>query len=139
MSDEEEELKKQDVIVRSENEGSPWFWKLFGGAIISIISVLFVLIISYITSTLNTNATESRESYKKLWQENTSLREKASGNEQSLQALKERMAVIEATLKERAACDKEQEKQIFELKEKILKLETRLEVAKEAAAKKDTK
>lgn len=124
----EETLKKQDIVVRNENEGSPWFWKLFGGAIISIISVLFVLIMSHITSTLNQNGVEARESAKKLLQETSTLREKTSVNEQAIQSLKDKLLIAEVSLKERILSEKDQEKQIFELKEKILRLETKLDI-----------
>lgn len=146
-------------------EGSPWFWKLFGGALIGLTTLLLAVILNTLTNNISTFRAEIMTTLSQMKEENVQMREKLasmiqardSGREQYkeleklvkanddlLKLHKEKMALLEAGLKERQTYSEENvktwkitqdklEKEIADLKkenadlkERILRFEAKL-------------
>lgn len=115
------------------NEGSLWFWRLFGGAIIGLIGVLFVTTISGV----NSNIALMRSELAQIKADNEKQLDKLStDNEKQLEKLKDEIANIKNQLsasdefknnfKDRFSAIDSDVKNLMTLKEKLLLLEGRI-------------
>jgi len=145
-------LKDSEIMEIMETnfnpEGSPWFWKLFGAALIGSLGVLLMVILNAIhANTLSvrfeliTAVTEHKEQidsdFSKLRDQLKELEVKIAASDEFKTSVKEKLLSIDSSMKERTQfsetsvatmyqSDKEQSDQIRELRERILKLEEKL-------------
>ncbi len=136
-------------------EGSPWFWKLFGPAIIGLAGIL--LMFSF--NSINTNVFETKQEFKshleevkksiadskvvifnevsKIRDEVGLLKAKLAALEEFREGSKDKLASMDSSIKERATYsesnvsllrdkDKEHNMLVVELRERIVKLEEQL-------------
>jgi len=113
------EAQAQSVVTES-----PWFWKVFGGAIISVITVLVALVGNTVMTNMSNTRTELMTLVTALKEEQVNMREKLAALmqakesgmarftdlekavrtlEDNCKSQKEHMAVIDSAIKERAA------------------------------------
>jgi predicted nucleic acid-binding Zn-ribbon protein len=156
---------KEEVKVTAQHiEGSPWFWKLFGGALIGLTTLLLAVILNSLTNSVSSFRSEITSTLIQMKEENVLIREKLAAlnqardsgkeryadldrlvkiNDELLRLHKEKIALLEAGLKERQTYSEENvktwkatqeklEKEIADLKkehadlkERILRLETK--------------
>ena len=129
-------------------EGSPWFWKIFGAALIGSLGVLLMIILNAIhantlsvRSDLTTAIAEHKRQidtdFSKLRDQLKELEVKIAAFDEFKTGVKEKLVSIDAAIKERTQysetnvatmhqSDKEHSDQIRELRERILKLEEKL-------------
>jgi hypothetical protein len=109
------------------HEGAPWFWKLFGGAIIGLMTGLLVLFFSTISSNIQQYRNDVQGTQSKMWSELNALKAE-------LATIKEKCSTTETGWKERAvfvekeftalkASDKDQDAKIMDLRERLLRIE----------------
>lgn len=103
-------------------EGSPWFWKIFGGTIIGAITFLMVAHISNINTNIERAKNETKLELIELRSEVKELRSALDKNRERVVALeqsslKDRTALIESAQKEMATS-------LDDRKQKIIALET---------------
>lgn len=84
-------------------EGSPWFWKIFGGAIMGLISVLLIGYISNIGNNFDRSLIDLRGDVKEMRQQLDTQRERLAVLEQGsykdkITTLETRAAALEAAL-----------------------------------------
>lgn len=108
------EEKKTEVQY---TEGSPWFWKIFGGAIIGVVSFLLLAHINNI----NQSIIASKNEYSSLLKD---LKEDIKSNRELINGTRERLTAVEQnTVKDRlVALEKSREEQ----GNKVISLETSL-------------
>lgn len=70
-----------DVKVQY-HEGSPWFWKIFGGAIIGLVSILLLSHLTNINNTIDRSFIDLRTEIKELRQHNDAQKERILALEQ---------------------------------------------------------
>lgn len=141
----------------SEQEGSPWFWKIFGGAILGMLTLLGVTLMNVINNANHQSKTDlngaiqeirsdikvmnndlaqqkaklsniENASYK---EEIDSIRKKIEDVEQGVVSRNEKIAAIESTLislKEKVGEEASANKQLYE---KIVQLENDIKILKE--------
>lgn len=92
------------------SEGSPWFWKIFGGTIMGMITFLLLAHITSINANIERSKSETKAEINELRIESKDLRiildhnrERVVMLEQNLTTLKERTVTLELCLKENAA------------------------------------
>lgn len=129
-------------------EGSPWFWKLFGAALIGFSSVLLMIILNAINSNtlsiraeLTTSITENKRQHdidvSKLRDQLKELEVKIAASEEFKLAIKDKVNSLDILIKEKNALfdttvaairvsDKEFRDKILKIEEKMLKLEEKL-------------
>jgi septal ring factor EnvC (AmiA/AmiB activator) len=88
-------MTESERIVHSE--GSPWFWKIFGGAIMGIISLLLLAHITNINNNIDRSFTELRGDIREVRGHIDRHREKLMYIEQSSNN-KEKIAAMEKTI-----------------------------------------
>lgn len=79
-------------------EGSPWFWKIFGGAIMGVISILLLAHITNINSNIDRSFLSLRGEIKDLFTTIDVQRERVASLEQNREQNKEKFANFEKTL-----------------------------------------
>lgn len=125
MSEERKENQEEPLLqAQCHNQAeSPWFWKVFGGAIISIITVLAALVGNSLMNSMSTTRSELMLMITALKDENVGMREKMAAMAQVKESLqvrcndlekmiksvddinkiyKDKMTVLESTVKEKA-------------------------------------
>jgi septal ring factor EnvC (AmiA/AmiB activator) len=113
------------VSVKNYTEGPPWFWKIFGGAIISSVSVLLFSYMATINNNFDRNFQELRGDIKELKQiidvqkERISRLEQDPIREQKMTALETSNIAIKEELKALREWCKEISKSVSELREKV--------------------
>lgn len=113
------------VSVKNYTEGPPWFWKIFGGAIISSVSVLLFSYMATINNNFDRNFQELRGDIKELKQiidlqkERISRLEQDPTREQKITALETSNISIKEDLKTLRDWCKETSKSVSELREKV--------------------
>lgn len=156
---------KETVFTAQHIEGSPWFWKLFGGALIGLTTLLLAVILNSMMNSLTMLRMETLTTITQIKEENVQMREKLatinqardSGkeryneldklvkvNDELLKLHKEKIALLEAGVKERQMYSEENvktakaaqeklekeiadlKKETSDLKERILRLETKM-------------
>ncbi len=135
--------------MTNTSEGSPFFWKLFGGTIIGTISLLLMIILNHLVTSDNVLRTELTNISAQVKTENTqyfekfkdelaviksqisaleefksSARDKLSSIEESI---KDKTSSMELSISENKLTLKEIEARIETLKEKLYKLEPKKE------------
>jgi chromosome segregation ATPase len=80
---------------RIYTEGGPWFWKIFGGAIVSLVSILLLSYITNINSNSDRSISDVRGDIKELRNHLDAQKERLSALEQL--ACKEKIASLEKT------------------------------------------
>jgi chromosome segregation ATPase len=131
MSDKEEEVKAQQVVTQQHIEGSPWFWKLFGGALIGLTTLLLAVILNSLTNNISTFRAEITTTLTQMKEENVQIRERLAmmtqardsgkeryndldklvkANDELLKLHKEKIALLEVGLKERQTYSEENTK-----------------------------
>lgn len=98
----------------SDGDGQPLFWRLFGGAVTGLVTVLLAAILNH----LHVSVITARQEVAAVREEVAALREKVSALQQARDIQRESLQNIRAG-------DKERDKAIQDLKEKVLKLEAR--------------
>jgi chromosome segregation ATPase len=93
-------------------EGSPWFWKIFGGAIMGLVSILLLAHITNINSNVDRTFLDLRGDNKELNRSVEELRHKITTCESSNSALKEEVKILRDW-------NKETSRQVQELREKL--------------------
>jgi len=89
-------MSEQEQHKQQNTEGSPWFWKIFGSAIVGALTFLFVAHITNINSNIERSKSEVKMDIKELKIISDSSREKIS----DLEKTKTEIASIAANLKE---------------------------------------
>lgn len=129
-------------------EGSPWFWKLFGAALIGSSGLLLMVILNAIHSNtlsvrseLTTLVTEHRRQidsdFSKLRDQLKELEVKIAASDEFKTSVKEKLllmdsvtnaekTVLSTSITTMNQSDKEQSDQIRELRERMIKLEEKL-------------
>jgi|694.fasta_scaffold08330_14 chromosome segregation ATPase len=105
-------------------EGSPWFWKIFGGAIMGIISILLLTHITNINSNIDRTFLSLRGENKDLYVMIDSQKERLVGLEQNREQYKEKISSLEKSLLQ-------SQLSIDEFKQKVVATETQLNSLKE--------
>lgn len=77
-------------------EGSPWFWKIFGGAIMGLISILLLAHIQNINNLIDRSTIELRSDIKEARQELDKHKERLAVLEQG--AYKDKLLALEKTV-----------------------------------------
>lgn len=135
--------------MTNESEGSPFFWKLFGGTIIGTISLLLMIILNHLVTSVNVLRTELTNISAQVKTENAQYFEKfkddLAGIKSQISALeefksssrdklssieeitKDKNSKMEAAISENKLTLKEIEARIETLKEKLYKLEPKKE------------
>lgn len=152
-------------LTAQQLEGSPWFWKLFGGALIGLTTLLLAVILNTMMNNQMAFRSEAMATITQIKEENVQMREKLatinqardSGkeryneleklvkvNDELLKLHKEKIALLEAGLKERQMYSEENakatksamekmekengdlKKELADLKERLLRLETKV-------------
>jgi len=129
-------------------EGSPWFWKLFGGGIMGLIGVLLALIIN----NLNVNVTSARSDlmnitvqqktdneiqFGRLKDELVNVGKQIASLEEFKMATKDKLLVLEKDVKDASKLlettlntfrnhDKEVDGNIISMREKLLSIEEKI-------------
>lgn len=134
-------------------DGAPWFWKLFGGTMIGLIGVLLMVILNNFSGNMNTvrneimmTKSEMESQLTRLKDEITALTVKISALEEFKASAKEKTNSLEGALQERTKFsesnvalmrehDKEHDAQITTLRERVLRLEEKLQNEKNEKAK----
>ncbi len=111
----------------TENE-SPWFWKVFGGAIISIITLLLAFFVNSLMINISNNRSEIFTALNALKEENASLREKVAALTQGQVRVND---LIKASDDMNKLSIKTTNEKVQELKDRISKLESKNEPKKE--------
>lgn len=101
-------------------EGSPWFWKLFGGAIISVTTLLLAVILNNFNNNIVVIRQDCNVSISKLHEEFAGVKEKLAGLDS---ALRERTSASEKYADIMRVNDAEHAKQLIEVRERLLRLE----------------
>ena len=119
-------------------EGSPWFWKLFGGTLIGFIGILLMLVINNIIGNqISTRAelnsviaelkSESSAQITKLKDEVSNLKAQVAAVDEFKDATKDKLTSVDNLLKDHLeSCKevaKEQETQLRDVREKFILLE----------------
>ncbi|GDY06305.1 hypothetical protein LBMAG51_10920 [Phycisphaerae bacterium] len=125
-------------------EGSPWFWKLFGGTIISIIGILLAVILQNVNYNVNLIRNELSQAKSELEGQVARIKDEVAlikaqqaALEEFRSSTKEKLGSVDALIKERAAYsetnvaemrshDKEHDAQLRTLSERILRLEEKM-------------
>lgn len=79
-------------------EGSPWFWKIFGGAIVGVISILLLTHITSINSNIDRSFLSLRSEIKDVLTNLDSQKERVVSLEQHKEQCRERQVNLEKTL-----------------------------------------
>lgn len=79
-------------------EGSPWFWKIFGSAIMGIISILLLTHITNINSNIDRSFLSLRSEIKDLYTNLETQKERLVGLEQNREQNKEKFNVLDKNL-----------------------------------------
>jgi len=110
--------------VVKHHEGDPWFWKIFGGAMMSIISVLLLTYIGTITSNIDRSFIILKQEIKDLSLVLDKQKEKTLGLEKNTEQIKEKEAVFEKN---------NHQLQIYldEIKQKLVANESQIESLKD--------
>jgi CRISPR/Cas system CMR subunit Cmr4 (Cas7 group RAMP superfamily) len=96
--------------MSQESEGSVWFWRLFGGAIIGLTAILFGVILNGFNNNMG-----------RMSDELLIIRAKVAALEEFRETTKEGLKTIEINFK-----DKTIEKQINEVRERLIKIEQKI-------------
>lgn len=75
-------------MTEGHTEGSPWFWKIFGGTILGMITVLLVTLFSNLHNVITDNKNE-------LATQINELRSDIKQNQEAFSDLKERLVAVE--------------------------------------------
>jgi hypothetical protein len=113
--------QKQTTVVHVE--GSPWFWKLFGGAIISITTLLLAVILNNFNNNIVVLRQDCTASMGKIQEEFAVIKEKMAAQ---ATALSERSAASEKYADIMRINDSEHTKQLIEVRERLLHLEDKV-------------
>lgn len=121
--------------MADNSEGSPWFWKIFGGTIMGMITFLLLAHITQINSNIERTKSEIRSEVNELRIESKDLRiildhnrERVVMLEQNFTTNKDRIATLELCLKENSAS-------LEDKKQKIAALEANATYLKEELTK----
>jgi predicted nucleic acid-binding Zn-ribbon protein len=107
------------------HEGSPWFWKIFGGAIMGIISILLISHITNINSLIDRSFLDLRGEIKEIRIVIDGQKEKINSLEQSKEkilSLEKTISQLQLSLEEIKQKSTTSEAQIISLKEEIKSL-----------------
>lgn len=138
----------ESTVQSINHDGSPWFWKLFGAALIGSLGVLLMIILNAIhsnTLSVRTDLTTAISEHKKqIDSDITKLRDqlaqlevKVGATEEFKTSTKDKLVSVDAAIKERTQysesnvslmrqADKEHSDQIRELRERMLKIEEKI-------------
>lgn len=105
-------------------EGSPWFWKIFGGAIMGIISILLLAHITNINSSIDRSFLSLRGENKELYTMMDVQKERLVGLEQNREQVKEKLANLDKIFAQLQSS-------VEEFKQKTVATETQLASLKE--------
>lgn len=86
-------------------EGSPWFWKCFGAAIIGMVTILMTVLLNNLSANINQVAVEGART-----------KDEMMGLKANIAALDEFRAVTKEKLSSIEGKDKEQDQQIIEVR-----------------------
>lgn len=113
--------------AQTHQEGSPWFWKLFGGGIIGLIGVLLMIIITNLNNNLvmvraelAQTKNDNEKEIDKLKDEISDIKTKSAATEEFKNTNREKLVALESDLKEFS-------KYYESLKEKLLILDSKLD------------
>ncbi len=98
------------------HEGSPWFWKIFGGAIMGLVSILLISIISNINNTID-------RSFDVIRSDNKALSAGLDATKQKITALEAVDSMQKEEMKSLREWNKELSRQVVELRERLTALE----------------
>lgn len=104
-------------------EGSPWFWKLFGGAIISVTTLLLAVILNNFNNNIVVIRQDCTLALGKLHEEFAGIKEKLAGLDA---AIKERTNASEKYADLMRTNDAEHLKQLTEVRERLLRVEEKI-------------
>jgi chromosome segregation ATPase len=107
------------------HEGSPWFWKIFGGAIMGIISILLISYITNISLQIDRSFLDLRGEIKETRIAIDNQKEKISSLEQSKEKilnLEKTTSQLQLSLEETKQKSTTNEAQIVSLKEELKSL-----------------
>lgn len=134
--------KEKTTVTAQSIEGSPWFWKLFGGALIGLTTLLLAVILNSISNNISTFRGEITATLVQMKEENVQIREKIAAmnqardsgkeryndldklvkaNDELLKLHKEQIALLQAGLKERQMYSEENVKTMKAAQEKLEK------------------
>jgi chromosome segregation ATPase len=106
-------------------EGSPWFWKIFGGAIMGLISILMISHITNINSHIDRSFLDLRGDIKETRIVIDAQKEKISAleqNKEKIASLEKAISQLQLSLEEAKQKSSTNETQIMSLKEEIMTL-----------------
>ena len=106
-------------------EGSPWFWKIFGGAIMGLISILMISHITNINSHIDRSFLDLRGDIKETRIVIDAQKEKISAleqNKEKIANLEKAISQLQLSLEEAKQKSSTNETQIMSLKEEIMTL-----------------
>lgn len=106
------------------NENTPWFWKIFGGAIMGFISILLLAHINNINSNIDRSFLSLKGEIKDLFVSIDSQKERLVTLEQSREQNKEKSANFDKLLLQLQS-------NIEEIKQKAVSIEAQLNATKE--------
>lgn len=127
-------MQQNQPIVQVMGTESPWFWKVFGGAIISVITLLLAFVANSVMTNINNNRIEMITSIASLKEENISLREKVASLVQGQARLNDFERIIKSFDDLNKLSIKTIGEKVQDLKDRIAKLEgVKSEPKKEAS------
>lgn len=91
-------MTENEIKTLHYAEGSPWFWRIFGGAIIGLVTVLLISYIANINANQDRSFFEFKSDIKEMRQVLDGYRDRLSAFEQG--SYKERIAALEKTITE---------------------------------------
>lgn len=131
------------------SEGAPWFWKIFGGGIVSLISILLLSYFTALNTNIDRNFIDIRLDLKELHQNTNNCKDRLTTLEQNnnkdkiaemdknISLLKANLAASESALealkeeyKSMKECNKDLSKQVNEMREKLATLTAQKPVEK---------
>lgn len=117
------EMQQNQPIVQVMGTESPWFWKVFGGAIISVITLLLAFAVNSVMTNINNNRIEMMTSITSLKEENISLREKVASLIQGQARVNDFERIIKSFDDLNKLSIKTLGEKVQDLKDRIIKLE----------------
>ena len=128
--------------MAENNEGSPWFWKIFGGTIMGMITFLLLAHITQINANIERTKAETKSEINELRVESKDLRiildhnrERVVMLEQNFTTHKDRIATLELCLKENSASLEDKKQKIAALEATVTHFKEELKAVQEQNGK----
>lgn len=88
----------------SSDEGSAWFWRIFGGTILGAITFLLVTLLNHLNNNIESIRQQNQQWQKEVQVEVTGLRDRVVKAEETLSTIKEAQKELDVTaLRERVS------------------------------------